>query len=196
MSATRWDRATYLADGWGRSYAWIDFVDSDYLDGLGESTDYLVDSRWRSTFLEVAGLPELGTPFPKETFRALRANLRIAAEHIAAGRRIPGKLIAALNGTLARPVSRSIVKTNSGYEIALDPAREDWSWVAAQIVATFGAFLESGQLERLKICPNPDCKWVFFDQTKANTRRWCNDKRCGNRDKVRRHREKYAKSVN
>ena len=46
---------------------------------------------------------------------------------------------------------------------------------------------------RLKICPNHGCRWVFYDETRGNTRRWCDDRSCGNRDKVRRLRERRRK---
>jgi predicted RNA-binding Zn ribbon-like protein len=41
---------------------------------------------------------------------------------------------------------------------------------------------------RLKICPNRGCRWVFYDRTKGKTRVWCNDRTCGNRERVRRAR--------
>jgi predicted RNA-binding Zn ribbon-like protein len=50
-----------------------------------------------------------------------------------------------------------------------------------------------GQFERLKQCPGPsgDCGWLFFDRSKNNSRRWCEMSVCGNRVKVRRHRERH-----
>jgi hypothetical protein len=43
--------------------------------------------------------------------------------------------------------------------------------------------------DRLRICGNPHCRLVFLDESKSSTRRWCDDGGCGNRDRVRRHRE-------
>jgi predicted RNA-binding Zn ribbon-like protein len=45
---------------------------------------------------------------------------------------------------------------------------------------------------RVRMCEAPDgCGWLFYDETKNRTRRWCSMKDCGNRAKARRH---YAKS--
>ena len=45
---------------------------------------------------------------------------------------------------------------------------------------------------RVRMCEAPDgCGWLFYDETRNGTRRWCSMKDCGNRAKARRH---YAKS--
>ena len=47
---------------------------------------------------------------------------------------------------------------------------------------------------RVRMCEAPDgCGWLFYDETRNGTRRWCSMKDCGNRAKARRH---YAKSKN
>lgn len=43
---------------------------------------------------------------------------------------------------------------------------------------------------RLKQCPPDDCRWLFLDQTKNRSRRWCEMATCGNRDKAARHRKR------
>lgn len=52
--------------------------------------------------------------------------------------------------------------------------------------------LETGLAEdRVRICEELEagnCGWVFLDQTKNRTRRFCSAKECGNRAKQRRHR--------
>jgi len=53
--------------------------------------------------------------------------------------------------------------------------------------------LAGGNSARVKICRNADCRWVFYDTTKARSRRWCSDKVCGNRDRVRRARARAAR---
>ncbi|MET0593011.1 MAG: ABATE domain-containing protein [Polyangiaceae bacterium] len=45
---------------------------------------------------------------------------------------------------------------------------------------------------RVRMCEAPDgCGWLFYDETRNGTRRWCSMKDCGNRAKARRH---YAKN--
>ena len=45
-----------------------------------------------------------------------------------------------------------------------------------------------GTWRRLKICPADDCAWVFYDESKNLSRRWCSMGVCGNRTKVRSYR--------
>jgi predicted RNA-binding Zn ribbon-like protein len=65
--------------------------------------------------------------------------------------------------------------------------RENWRWIRAQIVLSFAeSYIETPQ--RIKVCKNALCRWAFVDTTKSNIRCWCNDRRCGNRARVRRSR--------
>lgn len=49
-----------------------------------------------------------------------------------------------------------------------------------------GELMVSDQLERLRDCGDPQCRWLFLDTSKNHTRRWCNMAVCGNRMKARR----------
>jgi predicted RNA-binding Zn ribbon-like protein len=40
---------------------------------------------------------------------------------------------------------------------------------------------------RVRRCANDECLWLFIDQSKGGTRRWCDMSSCGNRAKARRH---------
>lgn len=59
------------------------------------------------------------------------------------------------------------------------------------VVASAAELLVSGgDLERVRVCGLYDadeCGWLFVDETKSHTRRWCSMKDCGNRAKARRH---------
>src|SRR5919198_2470821 len=41
---------------------------------------------------------------------------------------------------------------------------------------------------RLRLCENPACRLVFVDDSRNQSRRWCDNAGCGNRFRVRRHR--------
>ena len=66
---------------------------------------------------------------------------------------------------------------------------EDWRAVMAATVASYGRLLVGGQLQRIRTCLNPDCTFLFYDQSRNGTRRWCEARACGNLLKVRRHRD-------
>lgn len=46
--------------------------------------------------------------------------------------------------------------------------------------------------DRIRSCEADDCPHVFLDESRANNRRWCSMQRCGNRAKVRAHRQRAA----
>jgi predicted RNA-binding Zn ribbon-like protein len=54
-----------------------------------------------------------------------------------------------------------------------------------------GDLLAGARRARLRQCANPQCRWLFLDDSKAGTRRWCSMASCGNRAKAHRH---YAKT--
>ena len=60
------------------------------------------------------------------------------------------------------------------------------STLAREAVANLGA-REEGRIRR---CAAEDCRLVFHDESRTNSRRWCSMQRCGNRAKVRAHRER------
>lgn len=45
--------------------------------------------------------------------------------------------------------------------------------------------LDPARLSRIKICPN--CHWLYLDESRNRSRRWCDMTVCGNRAKAKRH---------
>ena len=54
--------------------------------------------------------------------------------------------------------------------------------------------LADGHPNRIRVCANDRCQWVFYDASRSGRRRWCDMTTCGNRAKAARHRAK-AKTV-
>lgn len=50
--------------------------------------------------------------------------------------------------------------------------------------------LESGELARLRMCEGEGCAWLFLDNSRNRSRRWCSSSDCGNRERVRRFNER------
>jgi predicted RNA-binding Zn ribbon-like protein len=48
--------------------------------------------------------------------------------------------------------------------------------------------LTGGHPDRIRICDNDTCRWVFYDTSRTGRRRWCDMATCGNRAKAARHR--------
>jgi predicted RNA-binding Zn ribbon-like protein len=68
------------------------------------------------------------------------------------------------------------------------PLKKDWDWVQVEIAASFAHLLVDYDRKRLKICANPNCRWIFYDESKSRTRRYCTPDKCANLLKVRRFR--------
>lgn len=62
--------------------------------------------------------------------------------------------------------------------------RREMTLSAAAVLSAMRLF-EPARLARIKICPN--CHWLYFDESRNRSRRWCDMSVCGNRAKVKRH---------
>ncbi len=185
----------FIKDGFG-NILWLDIINSEHYDGFGSLTDHLEDDAWLQTLLEHYQFADI----PKESLRrelvGLRTWLRRVAQTLDRNDVLTDEDIAILNSYLAEPGIRSVrcVPGNEEYALAFQPTQPGWRWVQAEAAYSLAEMLNPKQQKRIKICPNPGCNWVFFDQTKGNSRRWCNDLTCGNRDKVRRFRARQKAS--
>lgn len=59
-----------------------------------------------------------------------------------------------------------------------------------EIAHSAADLLTSGQRDRVKECASDTCEWVFLDQSRNRSRRWCDMSDCGNRAKARRFQAK------
>ena len=75
-----------------------------------------------------------------------------------------------------------------------------WTWddeaaldrVLWPVARSAGELLTSHELGKLRLCAGEECGWLFLDTSRNHSRRWCDMKDCGNRDKVRRFRRKQV----
>ena len=83
---------------------------------------------------------------------------------------------------------RELVPLNGGYEwhwrLDVKNPLERVLWPMAQ---TATDLLTSPELKIVRFCEAPDCEWLFLDHSRNRSRRWCDMKICGNRQKARRH---------
>lgn len=79
-------------------------------------------------------------------------------------------------------------------ELANGHYRWEWQWSSRDlecilwpIAQSAADLLTSPELRAVRMCEAPECAWLFLDQSRNHTRRWCDMKVCGNRQKARRH---------
>jgi len=62
----------------------------------------------------------------------------------------------------------------------------------AELVAIAVRRSADGSWDRLRACAAPDCRWVFYDDSRNGAGRWCSMSACGNRVKTARYRARQA----
>jgi len=171
---------------------WLDLVNSEMWDGFGRHTDHLCEPRWAREFLKRCRI-DANALDPGEAhaqLKALRHFLREAAQKVAATGAMDRQGVAKLNAFLEARGRLQVSLKDKMLTTAFEPLRRDWKWVEGRICLSYIEALQNSV--RIKICPNTGCNWAFFDRTKGNIRKWCNDRACGNRDRVRRARARQG----
>ena len=126
-------------------------------------------------------------PAGRARLLTLRSLLRDVLEHYIAGRPLPRSMRKRLESEINRaPVSMRLVPARDGYTLSAGREGDLWDVVTSDI-AMSAATLMSDKAT-VKVCANPDCSWMFTDESKPKTRRWCNVSVCGSLVNVRRHR--------
>jgi predicted RNA-binding Zn ribbon-like protein len=179
----------FIQDGFGK-ILWLDIVNSEHYDGFGNLTDHLQDDEWLRTLLAHYQFTAVSEEPLRRELEPFRTCLRHIAQTLGRNGALAREDIDTLNSYLAEPGIRTLHNSpeQEKYTLTFQPVQPGWRWVLAETVFSLAGMLDPARQKRVKICPNPGCNWVFFDVTKGNSRRWCNDLTCGNRDKVRRFR--------
>lgn len=186
--------AQFIAKGHGKTAPWMDLVNSEEWDTFGRRTDWLDEPSWLPFFLAQWHFASpRGERLPAHKFRALRRALRRSCEAIVAGRTVPPTALRIINDGLGVMGTHQLFRQGNTLQLEFVGLSKSWEWVLAQTALSFARVLADGDLARVKICQNTDCRWVFYDATKARSRRWCSDKVCGNRERVRRARARISR---
>ena len=122
---------------------------------------------------------------------ALREAIFAIFRAIADGRPVADPDLSALDRAVAAAPGRThVARRDGGFGWQLEVTPERLSapvllapvlWSAADLVAA------AARHDRVRRCANDECLWLFVDQSKSGSRRWCDMAACGNRAKARRH---------
>ena len=123
------------------------------------------------------------------TLRALRADLRRLFVAAARGAPAPRAPLGRLNRLLAARGARLRLALAAG-RLRHGATRGLMDAVGLPVAVSALDLLTSADLDRVKLCPAADCEWLFLDDSRNGTRRWCSMAECGNRAKVRLHYER------
>ena len=73
---------------------------------------------------------------------------------------------------------------------ALIPTQAGIHGAVGRILAEIPLAVADGDWQRLKVCTNDACRWVFYDASRNRSSRWCSMAICGNRMKARAYRSR------
>lgn len=100
-----------------------------------------------------------------------------------------------------RTLEKFLREARAQTRLVRNGSRLQWDWAGAQSKPEFPLWLLtraasrlmlSENVEKVRACANPECRWLFLDTSKNHTRRWCDMKICGNRMKARRYKATHA----
>jgi predicted RNA-binding Zn ribbon-like protein len=159
---------------WGKQAALLTPDEVEALSGLAE-----MDSE------EARGMLSRAVALREAIHRTLSTGI--------AGEQDEGAL-SALNRELSRALSRLRVARAAGepYVWAWDRSGDDGGgppldrplWPVARSAAVL---LTSPKLGGVKVCAGEGCGWMFLDESRNASRRWCDSRDCGNRERVRKY---------
>lgn len=173
----------------------INFINTNWYNTHRDNREPFEDKSWLQSFQEKWGLQTETPPRDKDTenLKKLREVLEKAMDIIMVGDELSQEQLNDINGYLSLSVvSKSIEFKNKQYVAGFKPIKRDWNWVMSEVAASFAELISSQDIKRIKRCENPECRWVFYDESKNRTRRWC-DNTCASLIKVRKFREKINK---
>jgi len=71
-----------------------------------------------------------------------------------------------------------------GWKLGFRGRHEGLEWLLAAIARSGAELIAEGAKGGLQRCGNPNCRLMFYDDSKTHRRRWCSMALCGNRSKV------------
>jgi predicted RNA-binding Zn ribbon-like protein len=125
-----------------------------------------------------------------ERARDLRELLHETFTVLAAGKTPPAATLTELSARLAGWYTHGRLVPADGALQWVYGGDDDLERPLWEVARAASRLLTSARLGRVRACAAEDCGWWFLDDTKNASRRWCDMKVCGNRDKVRRFRER------
>ncbi len=181
---------------------WIDLLNSDWHDfrGQGPAEDRLENPQWVRGFLAQWRLPRpvVAAKATRIGLGELRSLLKRLVLTIAEGQCLRTDDLERLNAYLAAGTFHCRLEQTPDadrvYHLRIESVQDNLETTLAHIARSFAEVLVEGDPARIKLCENPDCRWVFYDRSRSRTRRWCEGASgCGNLLKVRRFRERQKK---
>lgn len=168
--------------------AWI-----DHLDSLESAIRWLADHELLHPQMVDAQLAQAADqPAAREQklarIRAVRAALRELLDARVERRPPDEAALRTVNRSLRTQYVYQLVPAPDGLSMDHRHVGDPIEGALARLSESIARELTQPDSERLRVCANDACQWVFFDSSPGGRRKWCDMGTCGNRAKVARHR--------
>jgi predicted RNA-binding Zn ribbon-like protein len=191
MTTTRVDQRIAGHDHGVRLDDTFDFLNTSELEN-GALVDRLETVQQAVDWFAERGLIHAETLHPSDAdldrIRSVRSALREVADAVVAERTPSGDSLDRVNQAIrARSVTELVAEPGGcgiGHRHVGDPIDDALARISDPLIQE----LAGGHPERVRICANDTCRWIFYDESRAGRRRWCDMATCGNRAKAARHR--------
>jgi len=176
-------------------FMFINIINSDstWYETHSNYTDALKEKSWIEWFLNKWGFSVEMSEYEHELEHlvVLRSILKDAIDTIISGEVLSEEQLSKFNFYLSATTLNYNLKTENGqYKLMLQPVLSNWNYVMCEIVASFVRAMHESEINKFRRCENPDCKCLYYDNSKNQARRWCCNT-CSSLIKVRRFREKH-----
>ncbi len=163
----------------------LDFANTRYWRGQATPTETLNAPADLATWAKAAKAPP---PREFEAALALRETIHRLFDAHAQTKAPAARDLEALNAALAAAPARTTLKRDrDGYGWDVDVKSGTALALLAPVLWSAGDLLAGPKLDKVRRCANPECLYLFLDDSRAGKRRWCSMSACGNRAKAKRH---------
>lgn len=154
----------------------------------------LTESDWARVRKQCSRHPDYGRAILIEA-KTLRASLRSMLERALPKRGVTPHDIELLNGLLSEfPATARIERHSGRWQTRWYSESDNVRKIFYEVLRSAAELISRGQLSGVRECASPTCTWMFVDTSKNHTRRWCDMRVCGNREKIRRFRQRMGKT--
>ncbi len=173
----------------------FDFINTLELEN-GAPVDHLVDPATAVAWLvdhrlvhpEVVADPATHNEAALERVRTVRAALREVSDALAERRPARADAVEEINRLLREGELVRLEPSDNGVRIGHGHTGNAIDEALARLAGAIVHEVAEGHPDRLRVCANDRCRWVFYDASPTARRRWCSMASCGNRAKAARHR--------
>jgi predicted RNA-binding Zn ribbon-like protein len=138
---------------------------------------------------------ETATEPQMQRIRRVRTALRELLDATVENRPPDSSALREVNRAMKTQYVYELVPASDGVSLDHRHEGDPIAGALARLAESIARELTQPDAERLRICANEECRWVFHDASPTGRRKWCDMATCGNRAKVARHRARQREKA-